>query len=131
MDANDKLLCPSHGCTSGAKLIGIVEATGSVAFLGTPLPIDQHFVTIAAQGRSTGLRFRFANGCARDGCANWNGDCCGIAARISKAVSGDARALPNCGIRPQCRWYRERGERACAVCPQVVRGCEEGGAVPP
>src|SRR5262245_40084522 len=85
MDADEELLCPSHKCVSGAQLIGIVQANGLVAFLGNPLPIDRQFVEIAHQGRPPELRFRFANACAKCGCANWGTNGCGIAAQISRS----------------------------------------------
>jgi hypothetical protein len=118
-------------------LIGIVEASGTVSFLGTPVEIGSEFVATATRGRSPGLRFRFANGCAEGGCANWTGDGCGIAAAIVQGANA-APILPHCGIRQQCRWYRDRGGRACAVCSHVMRGCEqtvasreERGTMPP
>jgi hypothetical protein len=128
MEASEKILCPSHKCTSGAQLIGIVQADGRVGFLGQPLPIDRNFVEIATQGRPPELRFRFASPCAKSRCANWGGTGCGIAAGLPKSAAPAEGNLPNCGIRPQCRWFREQGERACGVCPEVVRGSEERSA---
>ena len=124
MSSPEKRTCPSHQCVSGSQLIGIVQADGSVAFLGNPQPIDQQFVAVAAQGRAPELQFRFANNCAQSACANWAGNCCGIAARIAAAVAVDTQNLPDCGIRAECRWYSERGAHACAACPQIVRGAE-------
>jgi hypothetical protein len=128
MSSTEKPLCPSHKCVSGSQLIGIVQADGSVAFLGNPQPVDQQFLAIAARGRAPELRFRFANTCAQGACANWAGDCCGIAAQISAAAETNTQDLPDCGIRPECRWYAERSARACAVCPRVVRGAETGAS---
>jgi hypothetical protein len=124
MDQDEKLLCPSHKCMSGARLIGIVQENGSVAFLGQALPIDRRFVQIATQGRPPELRFRFANTCAEGVCANWAGDSCGIAAQISPTGTATG-GPPNCGIRTQCQWYRQRGATACVACPEIVRGSEE------
>jgi hypothetical protein len=128
MRADEKLLCPSYKCVSGARLIGIAQADGSIAFFGKPLPIDQRFVDTAAQGRPAEQRFRFAGACAKGGCANWGGSGCGIAAQISRSDEAGTSELPNCGIRPQCRWFRDRGASACAVCPEIVRGSEAARA---
>jgi hypothetical protein len=124
MRAGERLLCPSHKCASGAQLIGIVQADGSVAFLGNPLSVDRQFVEIASQGRPPELRFRFASACAEGGCANWGANGCGIAAQISRSDGIGRSELPDCGIRPQCRWFRDRGANACAACPEIVRGSE-------
>jgi hypothetical protein len=125
-DAGDRQLCPSYKCVAGSQLIGILQANGSVAFLGVPLTIDKQFVDTAAQGRPAELRFRFAGRCAKGGCANWAADGCGIAARISVSSGSTAARgeLPDCGIRADCRWFRERGATACAACPAVMRGSE-------
>jgi hypothetical protein len=122
MNGDEKLLCPSYKCVSGARLIGIVQGNGSVAFLGSPLPVDRQFVDNAAQGRPAELRFRFAGACAKCSCANWKNDSCGVAAKLAPVGASTAVDLPNCGIRPRCRWFAERGAAACAVCPEIVRG---------
>jgi hypothetical protein len=122
MKRDEKLLCPSYKCVSGARLIGILQGSGSVAFLGSPLPVDRRFVENAAQGRPAELRFRFAGACAQCRCANWQNHSCGVAAKLAPVEADAAVELPNCGIRPRCRWFAERGAAACAVCPEIVRG---------
>ena len=50
-------LCPSAPGVPGAVLIGVVEADGRVANLGTPLPVDSGFLrTAAANGPPERLR---------------------------------------------------------------------------
>lgn len=129
MSASEKALCPSSKCVSGAKLIGIVQADGSVAFLGSPQPVDQQFVAIASRGRAPEMRFRFANPCVRGACANWAGVGCGLAAKMTAAAEL-ASPLPGCGIRSDCRWYAEQGGRACAICPEIVRGADRAAGPP-
>ena len=92
------------------------------------LPVDRQFVQIASQGRPPELRFRFAGPCAEGRCINWHGSGCGIAAQVAQPDDTRKSELPNCGIRPLCRRYRDRGESACAVCPEIVRGSEEARA---
>jgi hypothetical protein len=33
---------------------------------------------------------------------------------------GNAPGLPGCGIRQSCRWFHQRGEAACRICPEIV-----------
>jgi hypothetical protein len=28
--------------------------------------------------------------------------------------------LPECSIRPQCRWHLQSGDNACRACPEVI-----------
>ena len=108
-------------CVSSARLIGIVQAHRAFAYQGGPLPIDRQFVEVASQGRPPELRFRFASACAEGGCANWGANGCGIAAQISRSDRTSMSELPNCGIRPQCRLFPDRGViRACAG---LLRNC--------
>lgn len=132
--ADSTILCPSWSCEAGASLIGIVLADGSVAFSKDPIVIDAAFVGVARQGRSPEKRFRFSSTCRRGGCIQWADGRCGIADRIiaehahrSPAEQGDRSAalnqpfvLPECSIRPQCRWHLQSGDDACRACPEVI-----------
>jgi hypothetical protein len=40
---------------------------------------------------------------------------------LDPVVSG----LPDCAIRPTCRWFREHGKAICLRCPQVVTDSRE------
>lgn len=125
-------LCPSSKCQPGAQLLGVVKEDGRVDLLQTPITIDAAFVARAKQGPKPELRFRFAHKCIKSGCVQWTGTRCGIIDRILVHV-GDAIkdfALPECGIRPSCRWYLQNGAEACKVCPHVATEVmqEEGAA---
>jgi len=65
--------------------------------------------------------FRFTARCREDGCANFAGGRCRVAAAVvdhlAPVVDG---ALPRCGIRAHCRWWNEHGVEACRRCPSVV-----------
>ena len=126
MAGDGPLWCPSHRCVSGASLIGIRDADGRITFLGTPLKIDADFVRVARRGSPPETRFRFASPCAEGLCANWEGGRCGVVARVARDRPERPVALPDCAIRDRCRWHAERGEVACHVCPDVVRGAEPG-----
>jgi hypothetical protein len=119
--------CPSGRCREGAVLIGIVGQDGRLGYLTPALPIDEEFVARTRTGRTPESRFRFGEPCAEARCAQWAGDRCGLIDELLAAPRGAAAAkgpgatpLPRCGIRQSCRWFRQRGPDACAICPLVV-----------
>jgi hypothetical protein len=120
------ILCPSWKCEAGASLIGIVLPDGSVAFSKDRIVVDGAFVEVAQQGRSPEKRFRFSSTCKRAACIQWSEGKCGIADRIvvehAEAVNaaGENFVLPECSIRPQCRWHLQSGDAACRACPEVI-----------
>lgn len=116
------VLCPSGRCEDGAMLLGIVQSDGRVGYLGAPIEIDQEFVAKASAGRTPERRFRFGTRCLRSGCRQWTGSRCGVIDEVVAMVPEEEKvaALPACGIRPQCRWFGQRGAEACAVCPLVI-----------
>jgi hypothetical protein len=126
--ADSTILCPSWSCEAGASLIGIVLANGSVAFSKDRIVIDAAFVETARQGRSPEKRFRFSSTCKRAGCVQWTDGKCGIVDRVigehqtaepANAIS-EPFLLPDCPIRPQCRWHLQAGDEACRACPEVM-----------
>lgn len=121
--SQDPALCPSAACKAGATLVGVVRSDGRVGYVTTPITVDETFVTTANNsGRAPEERFRFASSCATAACAHWHGRC-GVVEHAVVVLEPDALAvLPRCSIRRQCRWFRERGRDACAVCPLIVRG---------
>jgi hypothetical protein len=118
--------CPSARCEDGAVLLGIVATDGTLAYVRPQLIIDEDFVEAARRGRTPEARFRFAQPCVEDRCGQWNGNRCGLIDRIvasSTVVMSEGQSpasLPDCSIRPSCRWFAQRGANACAVCPLVV-----------
>jgi hypothetical protein len=60
------------------------------------------------------------------GCAQWDGLECGLIDRLVEDYRdqlGEPEVpdpLPECPIRTECRWFRQRGPVACAVCSYVV-----------
>ena len=116
------LLCPSSKCEDGAKLLGIVKEDAHVDFLKHPIQIDQDFVDSAKEGRTPELRFRFAGKCLKAGCRQWTGERCGVIDNIVDQLQQaiPEASLPTCSIRPECRWFHQRGPEACKVCPFVI-----------
>jgi hypothetical protein len=120
------ILCPSWRCEAGASLIGIVLADGTVAFSKDRIVIDEAFVEVARRGRSPEKRFRFSSTCKRGACAQWTDGKCGIVDviigehRERDANSAEPFVLPECSIRPHCRWHLQAGDEACRACPEVI-----------
>jgi hypothetical protein len=125
IDDPDAVLCPSFGCEAGAMLIGIILPNGRVAFAADKIVIDQEFVAAAREGRSAESRFRFAGPCVRTGCRQWTGERCGVIDRLLPLNQSESNELPECAIRPQCRWFRQSGPAACAICPEVITDARE------
>lgn len=121
------VLCPSGRCEEGSLLLGIVQGDGRIGFLGAPLRIDEAFVARAKEGRAPERRFRFGGRCIESGCRQWTGSRCGVIDDVMAEAGPQPAAdgLPACGIRPQCRWFRQSGAEACAVCPFVITDTSE------
>jgi hypothetical protein len=123
-DDAEPALCPSAPAQPGALLIGVVQ-DGTVALLGTPLPVDAAFVETAARHGKPERRFRFSVPCAEAACGHWTGSACGLIG-ITRGQARDAglavaeTTLPRCAIRARCRWWRQDGRAACATCAYVV-----------
>jgi hypothetical protein len=125
------ILCPSAPCKPDAFLLGIVLANGKVGLLDGPLKIDDEFVQIANRGRRPEKRFRFASPCLKSCCQQWNDGRCTVIDRCSiETPSRDypAAHLPDCPIRPQCRWFHQNGPAACGICADVVTDASESWA---
>lgn len=113
-------LCPSARCKEDAILLGVVQQDGSVGFLSERMKVDQFFVELAHQGRTPEKRFRFADTCMKSACQQWTGSRCGVIDRLIADNPDFVGDLPPCPIRSDCRWHKQHGASACAICPQVV-----------
>lgn len=122
LNTTRQILCPSNECKEGAILLGIVQKDGRVGFLNQKVHINNEFVQIAHTGRSPEKRFRFASKCLNDDCENWTNGGCGVIQAVIDSIGPicEPSVLPDCSIRPDCRWYQQCGGRACAVCPQII-----------
>jgi hypothetical protein len=118
----DKIMCPSSRAKAGAGLLGVRQEGGTVAILPKPLPVDSHFIEMASQGGKPEERFRFTNKCIENGCRQWDGKSCGIAEQIVSHLDKikPVTDLPECAIRPRCRWHLQSGDDACRICIYVV-----------
>jgi hypothetical protein len=116
--------CPSSSCREGALLLGVMTASGRLAYLHPPTQVDADFVARETARGSPERRFRFAGPCVEHHCPQWTGQGCAIADLAAEAVDigfpASPRQLPACTIRHSCRWYFQRGPAACAACPLIV-----------
>jgi hypothetical protein len=119
---NCSVLCPSYFCKEDAILLGIVRKEGHISFVKERILIDNEFIKIANKGRKPEKRFRFAGNCVKNACKHWKGyKCTLIDGIISNTLSKNTTTkLPDCSIRQECRWYRQCGEMACSICPQII-----------
>src|SRR5215210_5588820 len=108
---SEKKLCPSYNCREGAVLLGVVMRDGRVAFSADRIIVNQEFVQIAREGRTPEKRFRFGGQCVQNGCKQWTGNRCGVIDSVIETTNAetDASNLPECSIRPECRWFSQRG----------------------
>jgi len=123
MQSEEAKTCPSATCSTGATLIGIVQADHSVVLLNTPLVVNEEFVQKANESGEPERRFRFADKCVKSGCKQWTGKSCGIMNELAEAnpsVKAGDEELPTCIIRRTCRWYSQEGGKACKICLFVV-----------
>lgn len=125
VEGRDRRVCPSSTCEQGSILLGIVRADGRIAYLNPGIEVDEEFIETARKGRSPEKRFRFAAPCVEEKCTQWTGSRCGaiehaVALQDEQLLPEASEQLPNCAIRPSCRWFSQIGVRACRVCPFVI-----------
>lgn len=105
-------------------MLGVVGASGLVGYVNPPLHVDESFLDIvyAEAQPPPERRFRFANTCVEERCAQWTEGRCGAIDIALSAVppSEQGSGLPACGIRASCRWFGQSGRAACEVCPLVI-----------
>jgi len=118
-------LCPSTtGDAQDPWIIGFIGADGTVASISPPISLTEEMR--ASLGPRPERMFRLAGPCIASKCANWEGDGCGLIGRMRQevghvaAAAGPEGALPCCGIRAACVWWRQDGPDACRVCPYVT-----------
>jgi hypothetical protein len=119
---HERILCPSSKAQEGARLFAVRQEDGTMAILPQPLQINADFIREANSSSSAEQRFRFTNKCVESGCAQWTGSRCGVADKVLSVLEDlpVKDELPECGIRPQCRWFRQSGPDTCRVCPFVI-----------
>jgi hypothetical protein len=124
--ASNALLCPSARCEPGATLLGVVRSDATIGHLPQTYIVDEEFAQAANADGLAETRFRFASACVKGNCSQWNGSSCGVVAQAADELAlRHSPVMPNCSIRPQCRWFAERAADACRVCHFVVTDDEQ------
>jgi hypothetical protein len=115
--------CPSSVASPGATLLGMVNDSGVLGYIETPVEIDESFIEQAGEGAELERSFRFSSKCIKTGCGQWQDGQCGVIKKVM-SLNPDWHLnnpqLPSCSIRPTCRWFSQEGANACSYCPYVV-----------
>jgi hypothetical protein len=121
-----KLFCPSaQPDLPRSVILGVVGDTSSgekrISFLKHLATVTDGTMAACATGvlRPTNI-FRFAAPCEKSGCHNWSGTSCRVGQRLVQILPAVSEQLPDCQLRPVCRWFDQEGEQACYRCPQVI-----------
>ena len=118
-----KTQCPSaRPEMPGSMAFGVVLGSAEqprVAFLDQPQPVTEQLLALAAPVSPTEV-FRFAAPCAGGACQHFDGARCRLATRIVERLPTAVDRLPDCAIRPACRWWIQEGPEACLRCPLVA-----------
>jgi hypothetical protein len=116
-------LCPSaQPQTQGSLLIGVVG--GSVdqpraEFLEAPRPVTEDLLQLTYPVAPTEV-LRVAAPCIGGACHHFVGRRCALAAKVVQLLPAVVDQVPDCPIRPECRWFSQEGPAACQRCPQVI-----------
>lgn len=124
--------CPSaRPEMPGSAVLGVVLGTVEqpcVAYLEQPQPVTEELLALSAPASPTQV-FRFSAPCAGKACQHFDGSDCRLATRIVERLPAVVDRLPECALRPACRWWLQEGEEACHRCPLVTTesyGATEG-----
>jgi hypothetical protein len=98
-----------------------MTASGRLAYVATPVRVDEAFAARLNAGGRAERRYRFTGPCVEAQCPQWTGARCGVAdALIAHTTVPAPVRIPACRIRRNCRWFDQSGVAACRVCPLVV-----------
>src|SRR3954447_5511661 len=115
--------CPSARPEwNGSFVFGVAAGTVEqprVAYLNASFDITED-VRQLTEGVELTEVFRFAAPCVNSVCQQFRGGACTLARRTVELLPAVVASLPDCLIRPTCRWFEQEGHAACFRCPQVV-----------
>ena len=119
--------CPSAPAVEGrSALLGVVGRDGRLVYTASSPQVSADLLgALTADGQSPEAVARFSGRCVNAGCAFWAGDACRAIdvahAELDPHVpQRESSELPECGIRPTCRWWAQEGPSACRVCAYVT-----------
>lgn len=105
-------------------VIGVVGGTvdqPEMAYLKNPQAVTDDILKLAGPVNPAEV-FRFAAPCACSGCGHFAAEeaQCRLVQKVVRWVPMAVDKLPECSIRPSCRWWQQEGRAACQRCPSVV-----------
>jgi hypothetical protein len=125
----DKIYCPNGNPAVGSVILGVVGENDQVEFLPEEELVDKEFMDIVIHDTDLLKKFRFSHPCVEGKCGHWQGSRCNVPdvafAMMQEKMIADNK-LPECSIRPQCRWFTQEGPKACFACPYMVNYKREG-----
>jgi hypothetical protein len=104
---------------SGDPADGDAGGPPRVAYLQRPARPTAGLLDLAAPADPTTI-LRFAGRCAESRCRHFAAARCALGERLIDLLPAVSDTLPQCALRPTCRWWREQGAAACHRCPQVI-----------
>jgi hypothetical protein len=114
--------CPSAQPDSKAsRIYGVMTGPADhrrVGYLTETIKPTPELLALSGEAKPTQL-FRIAAPCMNGACRHFNGACT-LAQRIVDMAPVVVDGLPECQIRPTCRWYLQEGAKACVRCPQIM-----------
>ena len=117
-------LCPSSVPEApGAVVIGVVGGSVDrprVRYLDVPAPVTDELLQLTGPVAATEV-LRIAAPCIGSACRHFADRQCALAAKAARLLPQVTNDLPECAIRPECRWFGQEGKAACLRCPQVIR----------
>ncbi|MDO9005801.1 MAG: hypothetical protein Q7V20_20350 [Aquabacterium sp.] len=126
MEGAKQLTCPNAPPEPGAAIIGVVQASGQIAYVSPSIPLTRDLVmSFQAKHIEVENRLRVAGPCSAADCIQWGQGRCSlvdkVVADVRQPLALPSHGLPRCGIRQTCRWFVQHNVRACHACPEVVR----------
>jgi hypothetical protein len=116
--------CPSAmEDNDDALVFGVVGGTAArprVEYLKASQPLTPEIERMCSPATPAEV-LRIATPCVRYRCKHFEAEKCTLAQRIVQILPPVVDSVPNCQLRPACRWWMQEGPRACVRCPQVVR----------
>lgn len=116
--------CPSASSDwEDAEVLGVVEGSAdgpSLSYMLGAIPVARARGLVPAPLVPEEV-FRFTAPCRGGACPQFVGGRCGVArAAVGHLPEAATGPLPQCGLRPDCRWWLDEGPAACRRCPGVV-----------
>jgi hypothetical protein len=117
------LLCPSAPpVQDNGVAFGVVGGTAEeprVGYLRKRVAVTDSLLAATAPVKPTEV-LRFAAPCAATACQHFDGAECTLARNVVQLLPVAVGQLPQCIIRPDCRWWSQEGKAACLRCPGII-----------